>query len=290
MTLANKFTLSRIVFAPAIVAIAAFAFPNWNYYAAVVFMLASLTDTVDGHIARRYNQVTDFGKLIDPIADKLLTSAAMIVLIGWHKFPAWIGIVLVTRDIIVSAMRITAADHQLVVAARKSGKIKTLLQLLAYGAYLFNLDIVGHVFLAAGVLTTVWSLVDYLYANEHVCRGKLLTPFVISFIDKLFTAYLLFILIGLGRMPGLVAMLIIGKDNIISGIRAMSSANGRHIPTRPSECLCFLATTVLLFTLWFGGTCWAGMGLVWFMLSAVIAVWSMVDVGLRSRKQQLRVK
>ncbi len=290
MTLASKFTLLRIFFSPLIVVIAAFGFENWNVYAAIVFIIASVTDSVDGYIARRYNQISDFGKLIDPIADKLLTSAAMIVLIAWHKMVPIIGILLVGRDIMVSAMRILAADRNLVVAARNSGKIKTLLQLIAYGAYFFSLDILGHIFLAGALLTTMWSLVDYLGANRHVITGKLLKPFVLSFVDKLTTACLLFILVFSGKMPGLIAMLIMGKDNVISGIRAMSSAGGNSIKTRWSETLCFVSTTAFMLALLFGSIFSSGLGLLLFIASCIAIVFSLFDVFLQSNKKPSRVQ
>ena len=290
MTLASKFTMLRIVFSPLIVAIAAIGFANWNIYAAVVFIIASITDTVDGQIARKYNQISDFGKLIDPIADKLLTSASMIVLISWHKMLPIIGIVLVARDIMVSAMRVLAADHKLVVAARNSGKIKTVLQLLAYGAYFLNLDLLGHILLAGGVLTTMWSLFDYLYANRHVITGKLFVPFVLSFADKLFTGCMLFVLLYMNRLPGLIAMLIMGKDNVISGFKAMSSTSGNSIPNRASELLCFVLTSALLVSLLFGCVWYSGIGFVLFILSCAAVLWSLVDVGLQSNKKASRVK
>ncbi len=290
MTLASKFTMLRIIFSPLIVVIATIGFPNWNIYAAVVFIIASVTDTIDGQIARRYNQISDFGKLIDPIADKLLTSASMIVLIAWHKMLPIVGILLVARDIMVSAMRVLAADHSLVVAARNSGKIKTVLQLLAYGAYFFNLDLLGHILLAGGVLTTMWSLFDYLYANRHVFAGKLFVPFVISFIDKLFTACLLFILLYMGRMPELIAMLIMGKDNIISGIKAMSSASGNSIPNRASEMFCFVATSAFMISLLFGCTWSSGLGFVLLLVSCAAVLWCLADVGLQSNKKASRVQ
>lgn len=290
MTLASKLTVARIVFAPIIVLIAAIGFPNWNYYAAGVFVVASLTDTLDGEIARRYNQISDFGKLIDPIADKLLTSAAMIVLIAWQKFPAWVGMILVARDVMVSAMRIMAAERELVVAARNSGKIKTLLQLTAYGAYLFKWNLAGHILLAGAVATTLWSLFDYLYANRHVCRGELLTPFVLSFADKLFTACLAFWLIGRGSMPGLLAMLLLGKDNILSGVRAMTSANGRVLKPRFSEMASFVLSSAMMIAIALGAAWGHGVGLGLSILTIISTLWCVIDTTAASRNAPTRAK
>jgi CDP-diacylglycerol--glycerol-3-phosphate 3-phosphatidyltransferase len=290
MTLASKLTVLRIVFAPVIVVIAALGFPNWNLYAAAIFIVASITDTLDGHIARKYNQISDFGKLIDPIADKLLTSAAMIVLIAWHKFPFWVGLLLITRDIMVSAMRVTAADKNLVVAARNSGKIKTLLQLCAYGAYFFNFDLIGHILLAGGLATTLWSLFDYLYANRHVMAGSLLPPYILSFIDKIIITYPAFILLASGQLPGWIAMIILGKDNIISGVRAMASAGGHPIPLRLSEMACFALSLALLILLALGQTWQSGPGLALSLLSCATAVICAADVSIQSRSKPVRVK
>ena len=127
MTLASKFTIARIILAPLFVIIAAIGFPHWNLWAAGIFIIASLTDCIDGQIARRYNQVSDFGKLIDPIADKLLTTAAMVVIVAWGKMPSWVAMILITRDVVVNSLRVVAAERGFILAAMNSGKIKTVL-------------------------------------------------------------------------------------------------------------------------------------------------------------------
>ena len=92
-------------------------FPFNNLVALAVFILASITDTLDGYIARKYNLITDFGKFMDPIADKLLVTAAMLVFVDWHMMPAWVVIVVVAREFIVSALRLVAANNGRVIAA-----------------------------------------------------------------------------------------------------------------------------------------------------------------------------
>ncbi len=125
MNLPNKLTLLRIMMIPVVVVLLDLDFPFNNLVALAVFILASITDTLDGYIARKYNLITDFGKFMDPIADKLLVTAAMLVFVDWHMMPAWVVIVVVAREFIVSALRLVAANNGRVIAAGWSGKVKT---------------------------------------------------------------------------------------------------------------------------------------------------------------------
>ena len=111
MNLPNKLTLLRIIMIPVFVVLLYLDFPFNNLVALAVFILASITDTLDGYIARKYNLITDFGKFMDPIADKLLVTAAMLVFVDWHMMPAWVVIVVVAREFIVSALRLVAANN-----------------------------------------------------------------------------------------------------------------------------------------------------------------------------------
>ena len=128
MTLASKITLIRVVFIPAYMALMYLSGGQSNYWmwiALGVFILASVTDFVDGMIARKYNQVSDFGKFLDPLADKLLTIAAMAMFCEWGVFPAWALMIVLTREFAVSGLRMVAGPKGKVIAAGKSGKFKT---------------------------------------------------------------------------------------------------------------------------------------------------------------------
>ena len=147
MNLPNKITLSRIALIPVIVVLlslrgvkdifGANSVLIINIAAAVIFAIASLTDGIDGHIARKYNMVTDLGKFLDPIADKLLVAAAMICLVELQEFPAWMAIVIIAREFIVTGLRIVAIGQGIVMAAEMTGKIKTVVQIIAVLTVLF---------------------------------------------------------------------------------------------------------------------------------------------------------
>ena len=122
MTTASKITLARVALIPVFMALLLL---NYNWAALVVFAIASLTDFVDGYIARHYNQVSDFGKFLDPLADKLLVTAAMLVFVQWGRMPSWMVMIVLTREFAVSGLRMVAASGGKVLAAGWSGKVKT---------------------------------------------------------------------------------------------------------------------------------------------------------------------
>ena len=170
MTLASKITLVRVAFIPLFMV---FMYQScgqtglWMWLALVVFIIASLTDFVDGQIARRCNQVSDFGKFLDPLADKLLTIAAMTMFCQWGKFPAWALMIVLTREFAVSGLRMVAGPKGKVIAAGKSGKFKTassmigLCVLMAFpGVGWLNVLVVAMI-----VITTVYSGVEYFIQN-----------------------------------------------------------------------------------------------------------------------------
>lgn len=125
MTTANKLTILRVVMIPAYIILMLLDFPGHKWIALGVFILASLTDFLDGHIARKYNQITTFGKFMDPLADKLLVTAALILFVQWRQVPAWIAIIILAREFGVTALRLVAASDGTVIAAGISGKVKT---------------------------------------------------------------------------------------------------------------------------------------------------------------------
>ena len=169
MNLPNKLTLLRIVLVPVFVVVLYLNFPYNNLVALAVFILASLTDLLDGKIARKYHLVTDFGKFMDPIADKLLVTAALLVLVDWHMMPAWVVIVVIAREFIVSALRLVAASNGRVIAAGWSGKVKTASTMVCICIMLLGLpDVVNVICSAIILVTTAYSGVEYLVKNRDV--------------------------------------------------------------------------------------------------------------------------
>ena len=143
-----------------------------NYIAVAIFIVASLTDMLDGKIARKYNLVSNFGKFMDPLADKLLVSSAMICFVA---LPAWGVIVIIAREFIISGFRLVASDAGVVIAASYWGKIKTVTQMIMSILLIVNFDgyiinIVEYVFIYAALILTVISLVDYMVKNWSVMR------------------------------------------------------------------------------------------------------------------------
>ena len=173
MTTATKVTLLRVVMIPAYLVFMYLSGgqPNiWMWAGLAVFILASITDYIDGQIARKCNQVSDFGKFLDPLADKLLTIAAMAMFCQWGRFPAWALMIVLTREFAVSGLRMVAGPKGKVIAAGKSGKFKTassmigLCFLMAFPTVVWlNWVVVGLI-----VITTVYSGVEYFIQNWNV--------------------------------------------------------------------------------------------------------------------------
>jgi len=169
MNLPNKLTLMRIVLIPVFMVVLYWGFPGANYVALAIFIIASLTDLLDGKIARARNLVTDFGKFADPLADKMLVTAAMLWFVENGQMPAWALLIVVCREFAVSGLRMIAADKGRVIAAGWSGKVKTastmgciVLMFLPLPAIL-NTVCVGVI-----ALTTLYSGVEYFVKNKDV--------------------------------------------------------------------------------------------------------------------------
>ena len=146
-----------------------------DYIALAVFAVASLTDLVDGHIARKYNLVTNFGKFMDPLADKLLVCAAMIALVELGRIPAWVVIVIISREFIISGFRLVAADNNVVIAASYWGKFKTAFQMVMVClmiADISRLQTVTDIVMWIALGLTLISLIDYLAKNKGVMREQ----------------------------------------------------------------------------------------------------------------------
>ncbi len=174
MNLPNKLTVLRVILIPFFVA--ALMFQNgtnetMRIAAAVIFIVASLTDLLDGKIARKYNLVTNFGKFMDPLADKLLVCSALICFIELGQVPAWMVIIIISREFIISGFRLVASDNGVVIAASYWGKFKTTFQMIAIVLLIFNIPalfVVTQICLWTALILTIVSLVDYLIKNHKV--------------------------------------------------------------------------------------------------------------------------
>ena len=170
MTLASKITLVRVLLIPAYMATMYLSGGQaglWMYLSLAIFIVASLTDFVDGYIARHYNQTTDFGKFLDPLADKLLTIAAMTLFCEWGVFPAWALMIVLTREFAVTGLRLVAVQKGNVIAAGWSGKVKTASTMVGLCAMMAipGIDLLNWVVIGIIVLTTVYSGVEYFIQN-----------------------------------------------------------------------------------------------------------------------------
>ena len=181
MNLPNKLTILRTLMIPVflffLLTDCAGDYSKW--IAVVVFILASLTDFLDGHIARKYNLVTNFGKFMDPLADKLLVCSALIALVDFDKVAAWIVIIIIAREFIISGFRLIAADNGVVIAASYWGKFKTTFQMLMVIVIIFNinlqlgwLNILGTILIYVALVLTVVSLIDYIAKNKDVLKDQ----------------------------------------------------------------------------------------------------------------------
>lgn len=173
MTTASKITLVRVALIPAYLVSMYLSHGEagaWMIASLAIFVIASLTDFIDGYIARKYNQVSDFGKFLDPLADKLLTIAAMAMYCEWGIFPAWALMIVLTREFAVSGLRMVAGPKGKVIAAGKSGKFKTASTMVGLCTMMAlpGIDILNTVVIACIVITTVYSGVEYFIQNWNV--------------------------------------------------------------------------------------------------------------------------
>ena len=180
MNTPNKLTILRVIMIPFFVfcMLVPFADGANKWVALAIFVIASLTDWFDGYLARRDNLVTDFGKFMDPLADKMLVGAAMICMVSLGTLPAWIVIVIISREFIISGFRLIAADNGIVIAASWWGKIKTATQMIMIIVVIANIGgavfhIIGQILIYASLVFTVISLVDYLIKNKKVLKMQI---------------------------------------------------------------------------------------------------------------------
>ena len=170
MTTASKITLVRVAMIPVYMVFMYLSAGEpglWMWLALGVFILASLTDYVDGQIARKCNQVSDFGKFLDPLADKLLTIAAMTMFCEWGAFPAWALMIVLTREFAVTGLRLVAAGNGTVIAAGWSGKVKTASTMIGLCVIMAfpTVMVLNWIVIGVIVLTTVYSGVEYFVQN-----------------------------------------------------------------------------------------------------------------------------
>lgn len=179
MNLANKITIVRVFLVPVFMVALYANTPNSTYIAAAIFIIASITDSLDGYIARSRNLITNFGKFADPLADKILVSAALISLVDLGKIPGWVVVVIIAREFTITGFRIIAASEGITIAASSLGKIKTITQLIAITLILLNnfpfrsinfpFDMI---LLYISLFFTILSGVDYLYKNKSAFKSN----------------------------------------------------------------------------------------------------------------------
>ncbi len=176
MNIANKLTVFRVILVPVFVIFMLTDFTAYNRWIAFgIFVLATITDKLDGTIARKYNMITTFGKFMDPIADKLLVCSALICLTASGEVPAWVTILIIGREFAISGVRLVAADNDVAIAATWWGKSKTIAQMTMIIIMLMNVPafhILGQIAMYVSVVLTVISLADYIIKNRTVLTFK----------------------------------------------------------------------------------------------------------------------
>lgn len=187
MNLPNKLTIFRMILIVPFVILLLGNHQRWGWFTALfgdileyvdyialaIFIIASLTDLIDGKIARKYNLVTNFGKFMDPLADKLLVCAALVALVEMGRIPSWVVIIIISREFIISGFRTVASDNGVVIAASYWGKFKTTFQMIMVCLMIANikaLAVVTTVIMWIALVLTVVSLIDYLWKNKDVMK------------------------------------------------------------------------------------------------------------------------
>lgn len=181
MNTANKITIGRIVLVPVFILLMLVDFPAHKVAALVVFILAGASDAIDGYVARKYNQVTDFGKFADPLADKILIISVLLIFVQWGQMPAWCAIIIVVREFAVTGLRLVAVENGVVIAAAWSGKVKTFVSTICCCVMVTPLAeaavsgspalSVNNLCVALMVILTLWSGCEYFVKNGHVLKN-----------------------------------------------------------------------------------------------------------------------
>ena len=174
MNLANKLTMLRILMIPVFIAVLVYSKDRdivYRYIALGIFIIASATDALDGYVARRYNMITDFGKLMDPLADKILVSSALIILIELGNIRSWIVSIVIAREFIISGIRLIATEKNIIIAASPLGKLKTVSQMLSVILMLLSIEAISFITdisVWLMCILSVVSLLDYIIKNKKV--------------------------------------------------------------------------------------------------------------------------
>ncbi len=180
MNLPNKLTVLRVIAVPFFVVLMLVPFAGapcegWAKWTSLgVFIAAALMCLVDGELARKYQLVTNFGKFMDPLADKLLVCSALICLVDLQRIPSWVVIVIIAREFVISGIRLIAADDNVVIAASKWGKVKTVFQMIMVGFMIGDLrifDILTAILMWIALALTIISLVDYIAKNKELLKN-----------------------------------------------------------------------------------------------------------------------
>jgi CDP-diacylglycerol--glycerol-3-phosphate 3-phosphatidyltransferase len=172
MTTANKLTILRIILVPVFLGVLYAGFPGSNIWALIIFIVASLTDLLDGYIARHYNQITNFGKFMDPLADKILVMSAMCWFVEAHQMPGWALAIVLLREFAVSGMRLVAVEQGKVIAAAWSGKVKTASTMVCLCLMMLNIpEWLNTLCVIVIVATTVYSGIEYFMKNAEVFKN-----------------------------------------------------------------------------------------------------------------------
>ena len=174
MNLANKLTMLRILMIPVFIAVLVYSKDRdivYRYIALGIFVMASATDALDGYVARRYNMITDFGKLMDPLADKILVSSALIILIELGNISSWVVSIVIAREFIISGIRLIATEKNIIIAASPLGKLKTVSQMLSVILMLLSIEAISFITdisVWLMCILSVVSLLDYIIKNKKV--------------------------------------------------------------------------------------------------------------------------
>ena len=174
MNLANKLTMLRILMIPVFIAVLVYSKDRdivFRYIALGIFIIASATDALDGYVARKYNMITDFGKLMDPLADKILVSSALIILIELGNISSWIVSIVIAREFIISGIRLIATEKNIIIAASPLGKLKTVSQMLSVILMLLSIEAISFITdisVWLMCILSVVSLLDYIIKNKKV--------------------------------------------------------------------------------------------------------------------------
>lgn len=184
MNTPNKLTIARIVLVPIFIAILLSKLPHYQLFAAIIFGIASITDLIDGKLARKYNEITDFGKFLDPLADKILVSAALICFVQLELVNSWVAWIIITREFLVTSLRLVAAGGGKVIAANSWGKAKTVSQITAILVVLacsyinelniqtiINLKIIGDITIWIATILTIVSGITYIWVHRDYLKA-----------------------------------------------------------------------------------------------------------------------